>query len=111
MSLEPNTEVCGQPKYIYSNAMSLSKIIAVRFEIYLLIVRLYLPCAQIASYVKPPIAYKNSLTELGSIGTQKSRLSAVYVAVMPTLTSSFWVCIETWIGLLVAVKIRVRHCS
>ena len=64
---------------------------------------------KIATNVEPPVAHKNSLAELSSIGTEKSRLSTIDVAVMPGLTASFHISEESWILLIVAVELSVWH--
>lgn len=65
--------------------------------------------AKLAPDVEPPVADEHRLAELRAIWAEKRRLSTVYVAVMPRLASRLHVREESWIGLLVAVEIRVRY--
>lgn len=65
--------------------------------------------AQLASDVEPPIAHEHCLAELRAVRAQERCLASVYVAIMPRLASRLHVREEAWIGLVVAVEIRVRH--
>lgn len=65
--------------------------------------------AQLASHVEPPIAHEHRLAELRSVRAQERCLASVYVAIMPRLASRLHVREEAWIGLVVAVEIRVGH--
>lgn len=65
--------------------------------------------AQLASHVEPPIAHEHRLAELRSVRAQERCLAPVYVAIMPRLASRLHVREEAWIGLVVAVEIRVGH--
>lgn len=65
--------------------------------------------AQVASDVEPPVADEHQLTELGAVGTEECRLPAIDVAVVPALAARLWISVEAWVGLLVAVEVRVRH--
>lgn len=65
--------------------------------------------AEIATYVEPPVADEERLTELRAVGAEEGRLSAVDVAVVPRLASGVHVGEESRVWLFVAVEVRVRY--
>lgn len=65
--------------------------------------------AQVAPHVEPPVAHEHRLAELRAVGTQKRRLSAIYVTIVPRLTPCVHIREKSWVRLVVAVEVRVRH--
>lgn len=63
---------------------------------------------EFASDVEPPVADEHRLAELRAVWTEKRRLTAVYVAVVPRLAPCLDVREETRVRLVVAVEVRVR---
>lgn len=65
---------------------------------------------QITSDIEPPVADEDRLGKLRSIRAEKRGLTTVDIAVMPSLAASLLVGEEAGKRLVVAVKVRVRHC-
>ena len=63
---------------------------------------------EFTSDVEPPVADEHRLAELRPVWTEKRRLAAVYVAVVPRLAPCLDVREETRVRLVVAVEVRVR---
>lgn len=64
---------------------------------------------QLATHVEPPVAHEHRLAELRAVWAQEARLSAVNVAVVPSLASRLDVRKKSRIRLLVAVEVGVGH--
>lgn len=65
--------------------------------------------AELAAHVEPPVADKDGLTKLRTVGTEEGCLTAVDVAVMPGLAARLHVGEEARVGLVIAVELGVRH--
>lgn len=62
---------------------------------------------EFAFHVEPPVADEDCLAELGTVGAEEGCLASIDVAVVPRLASGLHVGEEAWVGLVLAVEIRV----